>query len=261
MSYDLRKNALLICDSFNWTIEIYQLTASLNLNLTKTIELDEWLSATLTAITASCLKNEIFIACESNEGVSVLSSDFNFIRKFGQTINYKDVDFISVDDENDDSIVYICSLKTGRLTKWNSKTGVLLNDTNVYLPRNITIHKDKLYLISQDEKTNQEYVLVLEKHSLAVLSKISSNGWNNYRGLFIDNFLNVVVTAKDENVSKHSIHLLVFNSDGDLINKFCLPGVEITSIILDIKLVKNDFFILSQELDWKFFLKRISLNK
>lgn len=258
-TFDKEKNAFLLCNSTNQSIDVYQSSQSSSqykLKLSKIISVKRLISS----IVYDKFNNRTFIGQMSNRGISILDNDFNTVKTFGKKeINYEYIDYITIDDEENNDILYVCSTNNGKLAKLNSRTGVLLDEKKICLPESLVVKNDKLFLIGRCESKN-DFLFILDKNSLEILNKIKlKNKRKIYGGLCIDKFSNIILTAKDKN-DEETINIFILNNKGEILKEFPLNEIEKSSVISDMTIVENNIYLLSQEEDFQYFLNKITFQ-
>lgn len=259
LTYNQDNKTLLVCNSTENTIEIYEkneFSCFKNSKPEKEIKLEKGICS----IFYDKFKKIILIGCKSKNGILIFDMNFELIKKIGKEINYEYIDSLSMDKDKNDENIYIISRNDNKLAKWNIENDCLIKEMNISIPKNIFIKNDKIFLISQNEELKKDFLFILDKNSFEILNKINLNNERKLiRGISIDDFNNIILTATDED-DKKTINFFVLNSNGKILKEFCLEEIEKTSIISDIIIVNNNIFTLSQELDWEFLLKKISFT-
>ena len=251
-SYCQESHMLLLCDSFNWTIEQYTFSTS-GLSPPEAVEFDQSLSNP-TCVHIAGKMGAVFVGCDSNEGVYVFDCTFQLIKIFAQNMKM-DFNHIAVTDEAKDQIeVYMTSVNSDKLTKWDYKSGAVLGELSVTKPENITHKDDKLYLICRVDST--ECVLVVIKNSLKIFSKIIVNCWFSLGGLCIDESCNVITSACRVVNGSQRRSILTVDDKGDIILQVMLDFDEHT-LVSDMVVVENDLIMLTYEPGPEFNLKTI----
>jgi hypothetical protein len=261
MSYHEATQSLYVLDSSDRKCHIYNSTP-FSLATRRSVDLSAHSNRPVTVGLSSRHQKsikEVLIACESNEGVQVFDSEFNFIRKFGEKL-IDVADFMETDTVDATCFVYISAIDSGKLIKLNGTTGEQVGELNLIKPCNIRVRNEELFVISNggsNSGSGNNCVLVFNKNSLQMKRKVFVDGWMCLEGLHFDSCSNLIVTAK-RNSSSQARSLFVFDSDGNLINEIVLDRVY--ENILDITVIEDNLVVLEQESDCEFVLKRLSFN-
>jgi len=255
MSYCEESRILLLCDSFHWTVEQYNVTAS-GLVLSEEVELTQRLSNP-TSVHIAPKVGLVFVGCDSDEGVYVFDRKFQLIKKFAQNMKMDFNNIAVADEAKQDIKVYMTSVNSDKLTKWDYNSGSLLSELPIAKPENITLKDDKLYLICRVDST--ECILIINTHTLEILSKIAENGWSKFGGLCIDESGFIMTSAC--RLVNGSLRRSIFtvNSEGNFVSQFLLDFEE-CGLVSGMVRADSDFIILTQEPGPEFILKRIGLK-
>jgi len=254
-SYCEASHTLFLCDSFHWTIELYNLSAS-GLCLSKVVELDQWLSNPSSVHFAPKL-GAVFVGCDSDEGVYVFDLEFQLIKRFAQNMKM-DFDCIAVNHEvNDEIEVYMSSVNSDKLTKWDYNTGSQMNVLSVKTPRNINLKDNKLYLICKVD--SNACVLVIDKHSLDIVSTLAVSGFSMLGGLCIDESCNAIMSACSVVNGSKRRSICTVDFKGNLISQFMFEFDE-HALVVDMAIVEHESIMLIQEPGPEFFIKRMGFK-
>src|SRR6218665_1599689 len=257
MAYCEETRDVLLCDSYHWTIEHVSLSSSSGMSLQrkKLLKLDELygISHPLSVQIARKMRS-IFIGCGDNEGIYVLDrNSLQLVKKFAQNMN-RDFDYMVVDETEypECCTVYASSVNNCTLMKFDYSSGSVMRELSVKFPNNILLKDNKLYLICE-----MKYILVIDKHSLEIQSKLALSGWSFVGGLCLDKRSNVCVTARNE--SNHRI-LYSFDDGFNEVSRVQLEEFDEYAFVLDMVAADKDFIMLTQELGWQFTMKRIRMK-
>jgi len=255
MTFCEESSILMLCDSFHWTIEQYNVTAS-GLVLSEGAKLAHQLSNP-TSVHVAQKVAIVFVGCDSDKGVYVFDRKFQLIKIFAQNMKM-DFDHIAVADEEKDEIkVYMTSESSDKLTKWDYNDGSLLSELSVTRPRNITLKDDKLYLICRVDSI--ECVVIIDTHTLNILSKITESDLSMFGGLCIDESGLVMTSACHTVNGTLRRSIFAVDGEGNFVSRFMLDFDE-CGIVSGMVRAGSELIILTQEPGPEFLLKRIGFK-
>ena len=206
-----------------------------------------------------CENIEIYVGDYVTHKIIVFNSNFKYLGEFGnETLNVPE--FIAIDKENFENLIYISDYRSNSITVWNSKRCEMTDVVEIDSPYTIKVFDEKLFVVSpaqfevldnSDKNTlkfkkitkGNNCVFILDKKSLRILDTIKLDNWLNPSSLHIDSKLNIYTVAYEINkpsglLSKFK-SLYIVDKNGILVKKFELEDIQITAdmIVLDSELI------------------------
>lgn len=248
-----KRNKVIITDNEHSGIKIFDFDA----NTFETHNPNSLLNKPL-AICVNRL-NELFVGDTVHKKIFVFSLDnkLKLLKVFDNPI-INSPTCMTIDDENNENILYVTDWANNMVTIWNSYTTDFIYNFNLDSPANIKLNKEKIFILSSimydmdhEDKTLKSIrkgtnnILVFNKCSFELINKIEFHNWINPRGLYIDENLNLLTIAsemtRNQTFNDAKFLFIINQNNGELMKKIQLNGVK--SGINDMVFVNNNKFI------------------
>jgi WD40 repeat protein len=155
-------------------------------------------------------KENIFICDVSNWAVLVFElkeGSLSLIREF-KLLNVSFVSDIRINEEGNESLLYVSSIMDNRISIWNSENGEFVKSIKVNHPSYMEFSGDRFYVVSyticeEITETNKflriseglNCIFEFDKATFDLIRKIEICNWLRPNGLYFDSQLNSVTTA------------------------------------------------------------------
>ena len=186
-----------------------------------------------------CVSNilkEIYIQDHVYEKVFVYDTNFNYLREFGD--ERCQTPFGSCLDEATNKI-YLSAYLSNIITIWDTQSGDFINDIEVYSPTFMHIFRNKLIVMSATESeifntkasmetaiNNKNSIYIYNKFNYQILNKIKITNCIHPKGIFVDDCMNIYLTAYDLEDNKISHHEELHEGDTVTINNDIMNNIR-----------------------------------
>jgi WD40 repeat protein len=188
-------------------------------------------------------KEHIFICDVSNWAVLVFElkeGSLSLIREF-KLSNVSFVSDIRINEEGNESLLYVSSIMDNRISIWNSENGEFVKSIKVNHPSYMEFSGDRFYVVSyticeEITETNKflriseglNCIFEFDKATFDLIRKIEICNWLRPNGLYLDSQLNIVTTAFEIDdggfISKNRF-VYVIDQNGCLVHKIEIFGI------------------------------------
>lgn len=191
-------------------------------------------------IICSNICNEIFIYCSSDAKINVLNDKFDLIRQFN-TCEVSGAHYMTIDWFDENQLLYMSHSDDDKISIWESNTGKFVKTFQATAPTYIACCKENVYVISETKyesknslvpiSNSENCIFVIDKLSCVFKKKIKYPDWLCQRGLFIDNFLNIITVARERTLAKNqtdknNYHLYIIDQNDKIMLKKNVDGIS-----------------------------------
>lgn len=208
--------------------------------INKSINISDRSKEILDFVKRQCIKNpqqicsddekEIFVY--DDRRILVFDINLNYLREFDvSSLPIPSHMTIDVYDENK-RLYMTHNRPLNRVSILNSKTGKIFKVLDIQnKPEYIACSKRKIFFTENVNNDNElRYVSVIEKKNYNLETRITLNCLN-YKGLFIDQFENILTVAYDEN----KFYLFIYDQAGFILKKIAMIELGEESDFISIK--------------------------
>ena len=202
-------------------------------------------------------KEEIYVGDYYHHQIFVFCSNLELIKKFGDH-NLKIPQFLEIDNEDQDKLLFVSDTANNEITVWNIEQGTFFERIEIEQPFNMKFTKDALFVIGcidikvdesdkliEIERGFNGIFIVNKFKPFNIMRKIEFENWITSSGLFINIDRNIYTLAYELNKEKKKSlfkSLFIFDFEGKLIKKINLDGVK---AIGDMLIINNRVCITS----------------